>query len=239
MFVFKLILAMFGLMLGSMLRPDDPPEDPPEDDDSTDDNPDPPADENYRVYKTQEDHERAFGPIRIEGRDAEKNRWLEALEVEDEDEAKRLVGVARDIEREAETEAEKKERERAEEERKRIAAEQRAQETETKRKNSVKRVELRDAIKAKGVRDDRLQRALSSADLDNLEIDDNDVVTGHEEEAERVANESPEWFTEVQEDGVPPTRGRSGGGGGGGGGGKDKKRPSSRFFERRTGAGRR
>lgn len=241
--MFRLMFALLALVWSSLsalsLDGDDDDDDPPTGDGDGDGEGEgegeggttPPAGQPYRSFKTQREFEKAFGPVRIEGRDAEKQRWLDALGVETEEEAIRLVDAQRDIERDSETAAEtaRREKEEVERERDRLKSENEA--TETRRQNSLKRVELRDAMRAAGVRDDRIQRALNDADLDNLDIDDQDVVSGASEEAERIKGETPEWFEITQDSTVPSNQGRTGGGGTGG-----SKKASSRWLDRRTGA---
>lgn len=233
--VLRLMIAGFALLLGSMFRPmfrpDDPPEDPPQDP-PNDDDPPPADDQPYKAFKTKNEYEAAFGPTRLEGRDAERNSWLEELGVKSREEAKRLVTAQREIEQEAETQVEKAQREKREAEEREQTRATEATQAEERRQKFVKRTRLERALEKKGVREDRLERAVGEANLDNLQIDDNDAVTGHDAEAERISKAVPEWFGEVQDEPVPGSRGGSRGGGGGGGG--DKK-ASSRWGDRRYG----
>lgn len=228
--MFRLTLALLALIWSSLstLSIDDPPED---DEDDSDDEETPPAAETpYRVYKTEKEFQAAFGPTRIEGRDAEANRWKEKLGVQTDDEALELVDQARQIRQDAETEAETARREKEEADRKAQQARDEVKAERERSQASVKRIELRDAMRAAGVRDDRLQKALKEAVLDNLDIDDEDNVSGAKEEVERIKVDIPEWFNETQDEGVPSTRGATGGGGGGG-----SKKASSRWLDRRVG----
>lgn len=233
----RLCFALLAFLWSALLETEDPP-DPP------DPPPDPPADDQpYRLFKTQQEYEDAFGPTRIEGRTSgvseEHGRWLSELGVKDEAEAKTLIEKQREAVRNNESEVERITRE-ANEARQRADALQAERDQERElRHESIRRHGVQRALREKKVRDDRVDDAteyvLRSADISaGLTLDDQERLAGQDEAAEAAKSKYPEWFGEKsqQDDTVDPNKGDRGDSGG-----KDKKdKPSGRWIQRRLGA---
>lgn len=231
----RLCFALPAFLWSALLDTEDPPtEDPPTED--------PPADDqNFKVYKTKEEHEADFGPTRIEGRTVgqttERDAWLTALGVKDQDEAKTLIAAQRQQRRDNESAIEKAEREKAEAETRAQQAEADRDTERAQREESTKRIAIERAITEKGIRSDRVEDGVDyivrTKDLmDTVVLDENQKVSGQGDAAEAVKAKYPEWFGAGKQDKtVDSTVGDRGGSGGGGAGGDDK--PSSRFIQRR------